>query len=60
LIALFSSNLEARSIFLVSVGVVMITTLIALADLAKVKSFRQGPNTEASRKPSKVSTQTME
>lgn len=60
LITLFNTALNAKSVFLISVGIVMVTTLIALADLAKVKSSSRGVGTEANRNPSQVSTQSIE
>ncbi len=56
LVALFNSAMNARSIFLVSVGVVFLTTLVALADLAKVKPSR----VETSSNQKKISAKLIE
>jgi MFS family permease len=56
LVALLNASLNARSIFLVSVGVVLFTSVVALADLASVKAATSVSEPPAGRNPSKAST----
>jgi DHA1 family multidrug resistance protein-like MFS transporter len=44
LVALFNSSMDARSIFLIAVGVVLLTTLIVLIDQARERFSKKEPS----------------
>jgi MFS family permease len=52
LVALFNSSMDARSIFLIAVGVVLLTTLIVVTDQARERFSKKesGPDASAEKK----------